>query len=154
MSEEKIVIRGFLRYYWKKGLSAKAAAEKICAIKKELIIHRNTAAQPRSGRQSVVDDDVLLQPTCNYSWFIGRSRDSNLYCEQLDIVYAVSSAKYPILVKRNQAILQHDNDSALRSRLIKEKLSEMQEVWFCFILRIARIMRHQIMICVDQWLIF
>ena len=76
MSEEKFVIRGLLRHYWKKGFSAKASAEEICAVEGESVVHRNTAAfwfrrfnsgntsledEPRSGRPSVVDDPVLLE---------------------------------------------------------------------------------------------
>lgn len=76
MSEDKIVIRGLLRHYWRKGLSAKAAAEEICAVEGEGLVHRNTAAlwfkrfksgdtslqdEPRSGRPSVVDDEELLE---------------------------------------------------------------------------------------------
>ena len=74
MSEDKIVIRGLLRHYWKRGFSAKAAAEIICEFEGEGVIHRNTAAiwykrfmdgdttlsdKSRSGRPLVVNKQVL-----------------------------------------------------------------------------------------------
>ena len=64
-----------MRHYWKKGLSAKAAAEQICDVEGEGTVHRNTAAiwfkrftngdtsledKPRSGRPNDVDDKALL----------------------------------------------------------------------------------------------
>lgn len=265
MSEEKFVIRGLLRHYWKKGFSAKASAEEICAVEGESVVHRNTAAfwfrrfnsgntsledEPRSGRPSVVDDPVLLEsvgrnphvttrglaeemgvsnatisrhleklgvqnvrsrsaphdlsasqaqtrvdickkllenpndhrfykriitsdekwiflknPTNRKQWVQqgqaaqaevrqdrfgkkimlcvwwnyegilhfelvpeGRAINAELYCEQLDRVYEVLKVKYPALINRNQALFQQDNAPAHRSRLVKEKFSEMNGI--------------------------
>ena len=44
MCDEKIAIRVLLRHYWKKDFREKAAAEQICEVEGEGVIHRNTAA--------------------------------------------------------------------------------------------------------------
>lgn len=74
MNEDKIAIRALLRHYWKKGTSAKAAAEQICEVEGIGIVHRNTAAiwfkrfnegdtslvdKPRPGRPSDLDEGAL-----------------------------------------------------------------------------------------------
>jgi transposase len=66
MDEEKFVIRGLLRHYWKKGLSAKAAAEQICEVEGADSIHRNTAAiwfkRFNEGDTSLADKDRSGRP--------------------------------------------------------------------------------------------
>ena len=58
----------------------------------------------------------------------GWAVDSNLYVEQLDRVYEVLKIRYPALVNRKRAILQHDNATAHRSRLTQMKIAEMEGV--------------------------
>jgi histone-lysine N-methyltransferase SETMAR len=75
MFQEKIVLRGILRHYWRKGLSATAATEQICQIEGESVLNRTTAHRwftrfndgdtsledkPRSGRPIELDNDDLL----------------------------------------------------------------------------------------------
>ncbi|CAF3995430.1 unnamed protein product [Rotaria sp. Silwood1] len=67
-------IRVFLRHYWKKGLSTRAAAAEICEVEGEGTIGKTTAIKwfkrfedddfdfedkPRSGRPSVLDEEDL-----------------------------------------------------------------------------------------------
>ena len=87
------MLRGLLKHYWKKDLSAKAAAEEICAIEGESIIHLNTATQPISGRLSVVDDDALLEcvnqdphaTTRDFSAVVGASNATVAHLKNLSI---------------------------------------------------------------------
>ena len=75
MSLEKIVLRGLLRHYWRKGLNANAATEQICQIEGAGVLHRDTAYswfkrfkegnisledKPRPGRPAELDDEDLL----------------------------------------------------------------------------------------------
>ena len=98
MSVEKIVVRGLLRHFWKKGLSAKAAAEEICAVEGEGTVHRNTAANwfkrfnsgdtslqdlLRSGRPSEVDDGLLLESV---------ARDPHSTTRELCVQFQASSS--------------------------------------------------------------
>ena len=39
----------------------------------------------------------------------GRSIDSKLYCQQLEIMHVALREKYPALINRQQGLLQHDN---------------------------------------------
>ena len=76
MADEKIVIRGILRHYWRQGISARATTKKICEIEGPGIVSKTTAAEwfkrfnegdtsledkSRSGRPSVPVNETLLQ---------------------------------------------------------------------------------------------
>ncbi|XP_052824578.1 histone-lysine N-methyltransferase SETMAR-like isoform X2 [Octopus bimaculoides] len=76
MSDEKGEIRAILCYLWKKGLSAKAAAEEINDVEGPGTVDEHMAQKwfrrfkecnislkdkPRSGRPSVVGDETLLE---------------------------------------------------------------------------------------------
>ena len=69
-------IRVLLKFFWKKGLSARAAARKICSVEGEGSVSNPTASawfkkfntgdtsiedQPRSGRPPTLDSEVLRQ---------------------------------------------------------------------------------------------
>ena len=69
-------IRVLLKFFWKKGLSARAAAREICSVEGEGSVSNPTASawfkkfntgdtsiedQPRSGRPSTLDSEVLRQ---------------------------------------------------------------------------------------------
>lgn len=73
---EKFEIRVLLKHYWKKGLSPAAATREICAIEGEGFVSETTARkwfnrfndgdtslqdQPRSGRPSMVDSEIVRQ---------------------------------------------------------------------------------------------
>ena len=72
MAEEKLVCRVLLRYYWKKGLNAAAAAKEICAVEGEVLCTARKWFQrfrsgdtslddkPKSGRPVTTDIDALL----------------------------------------------------------------------------------------------
>lgn len=55
----------------------------------------------------------------------GLAVNAALYTEQLDRVYAALSARYPALVNRKRALLQHDNAPAHTAVRTKEKISEL-----------------------------
>ena len=74
MCDEKTAIRVLLRFFWKKGYSAKLATEQICEVEGENIVNRKTASnwfkrfnggdtsleeKPRCGRPSVVNENDL-----------------------------------------------------------------------------------------------
>ena len=76
MSDEKIAIRAILRYYWKKGLSARAAANEINGVEGQGSVSKSQAAKwfrrfkegdtsledkPRSGRPSTVNNEALRE---------------------------------------------------------------------------------------------
>ena len=110
MCDDKTAIRVLLRFFWKKGLSAKAAAEEICAVEGNGVIDRRTASnwfkrfnegdislvdKPRSGRPSIVDDETLRdmvkeQPrisTRDLSVELGPSKDTiNRHLHKLNFV--------------------------------------------------------------------
>jgi histone-lysine N-methyltransferase SETMAR len=54
--------------------------------------------------------------------------NAELYSEQLKRVYNVLKQRYPTLIRRKRALLQHDNASAHRANLTKEKLDELDDV--------------------------
>ncbi|CAF3284141.1 unnamed protein product [Rotaria sp. Silwood2] len=58
----------------------------------------------------------------------GRAVNAELYSEQLERVYNVLKQRYPTLIRRKRAILQHDNAPAHRANLTKEKLDELDGV--------------------------
>lgn len=262
MTEEKIIIRGILRHYWKKGLGAKAAAKEINIVEGQGTISVTTAKEwfrrfkngdtslndkLRSGRPSIMDNEALRnlveeqpststrrlsaetgasQPTivrhlhqlgfrnrhprevpheltthqaqqrvnlCNKmlanpsddrfwrrivtgdeKWVFFRNPDrqnqwlqkgqvakplvkqgrfehkvmlcvwwnyegilhfellpdglavnAQLYSEQLQRVYDILKARYPALVNRKRALLQHDNAPAHIARMTQQKISEL-----------------------------
>lgn len=55
----------------------------------------------------------------------GRAIDGKLYEEQLQRVYDALKVKYPSMVNRGQALLQHDNAPAHRSGTVKRKIEEL-----------------------------
>ena len=76
MNQEKIIIRGLLRHYWKKGQNATTAAREICKVEGENVVNARTAQRwferfgkgdmtleddDRSGRPITVDDEALLE---------------------------------------------------------------------------------------------
>lgn len=58
----------------------------------------------------------------------GRAVDADLYSQQLERVYDVLKARYPALVNRQRALLQHDNAPAHRAIVTKEKLAHLQGI--------------------------
>jgi histone-lysine N-methyltransferase SETMAR len=58
----------------------------------------------------------------------GRAVNAELYTQQLDCVYEVLKSRYPALVNRRCALLQHDNAPAHRARLTKAKIQELEGV--------------------------
>ena len=113
MSEEKFVIRGLLRHYWKKGFSAKASAEEICAVEGDNPTNRKQWVQQGQAAQAQVRQDrfgkkIMLCVWWNYEGILhfelvpeGRAINAELYCEQLHRVYRVLKVKYPALISRN-----------------------------------------------------
>ena len=76
MADEKLIIRGILRHYWKKGLTAAAAAHEINDVEGQGNMTKMTASRwfkrfndgdttledkPRSGRPSSFDEDTLRE---------------------------------------------------------------------------------------------
>lgn len=58
----------------------------------------------------------------------GRAVNAELYTEQLERVYNVLKQRYPTLIHQKRALLQHDNASAHRANLTKEKLDELDGI--------------------------
>ncbi len=58
----------------------------------------------------------------------GRAVNAELYSEQLERVYNVLKQRYPTLIRRKRALLQHDNGPAHRANFTKEKLDELDGV--------------------------
>ena len=55
----------------------------------------------------------------------GQVVNADLYSEQLGRVYEVLKQKYPTLIRRKRALLQHDNAKPHTAKKTKEKLEEM-----------------------------
>lgn len=58
----------------------------------------------------------------------GASVNAELYTEQLDRVYDILKTRYPNLINRKRALLQHDNAPAHRARLTTDKIQKMDGV--------------------------
>ena len=58
----------------------------------------------------------------------GRAVSAELYSEQLERVYNILKQRYPTLIHQKRALLQHDNASAHRANLTKEKLDELDGI--------------------------
>lgn len=58
----------------------------------------------------------------------GRTIDSDMYCAQLDRMYAALSQKYPALVNRKRVLLQQDNAKPHTARRTKEKIQELDAI--------------------------
>ena len=58
----------------------------------------------------------------------GQAVNAELYSEQLERVYNVLTQRYPTLIRRKRALLQHDNAPAHRANLTKEELDELDGV--------------------------
>jgi histone-lysine N-methyltransferase SETMAR len=58
----------------------------------------------------------------------GRAVNAELYSKQLERVYNVLKQRYPTLIRRKLALLQHDNGPAHRANLTKKKLDELDGV--------------------------
>ena len=54
-----------------------------------------------------------------------RAVNADLYAEQLDRIYQVIAAQYPVLVNRKGVLLQHDNGLAHRARTTQAKIQEL-----------------------------
>jgi transposase len=63
MDNSKIVIRILLRHYWKKGLSARAAAKEICEVEGDGAVSKSTAIEWfkrfNEGNTDVCDNQAL-----------------------------------------------------------------------------------------------
>ena len=57
-----------------------------------------------------------------------RTIDADLYCAQLDRMYAELSRKYPELVNQNRVLLQQDNAKPHTARRTKEKIKEIDTI--------------------------
>ena len=57
-----------------------------------------------------------------------RTIDADLYCAQLDRMYAELSRKYPALVNRKRVLLQQDNARPHTARKTKEKIKELDAI--------------------------
>jgi histone-lysine N-methyltransferase SETMAR len=96
--------------------------------------------QPGQPAQQVVssgrfEKKVMLCVWWNYEgpvhWELvpdGRAIDGNLYADQLQRVLDALSTRYPALLNRGRAILQHDNAPAHTSRRVKQKIQELQGI--------------------------
>ena len=62
-----------------------------------------------------------LVPNC-------RTIDVDLYCGQLDQMYAALTEKYPILVNRKRVPFQQDNAKSHTARQTMEKIKELDAV--------------------------
>lgn len=95
MDDDKIVIRILLRHYWKKGLSARAAANEICDVEGINTVSKSTAIRwfrrfddgdidvldkPRSGRPLEVDDEALLHVVWEEPGESTRTMSAELGC--------------------------------------------------------------------------
>ena len=58
----------------------------------------------------------------------GRAVNAELYNKQLERVYNILTQRYPTLIRRKRALLQHDNAPAHRADLTKEKLDELDGI--------------------------
>lgn len=58
----------------------------------------------------------------------GRAIDGNLYAEQLQRVHDALSTRYPAILNRGRALLQHDNAPAHTSRIVKRKIQELEGI--------------------------
>lgn len=119
--------------------------KKIITGDEKWIFFRNSSGgkqwvQPGKPTQQVVrtnrfEKKVMLCVWWNYEgpvhWELvpdGTAVDGNLYAAQLQRVYEALSTRYPALVNRGRAILQHDNAPAHTSRTVKQKIMELQGI--------------------------
>lgn len=58
----------------------------------------------------------------------GRTIDADLYCAQLDRMYAKLAQKYPALVNRKRVLLQQDNAKPHTARQTKEKIKNLDAI--------------------------
>jgi histone-lysine N-methyltransferase SETMAR len=58
----------------------------------------------------------------------GRAMDANLYAEQLQRVHQVLCSRYPAMVNRKRALLQHDNAPVHTSRRVQQKIQELEGI--------------------------
>ncbi len=55
----------------------------------------------------------------------GRTIDADLYCAQLDRMYAALGEKYPALINRKRVLLQQDNAKPHTAKQTKEKIKNL-----------------------------
>lgn len=55
----------------------------------------------------------------------GQTINAEYYCQQLDRVYNIVKEKYPALINRKHALLQHDNAPPHRAKLTQQKIKEL-----------------------------
>jgi [histone H3]-lysine36 N-dimethyltransferase SETMAR len=84
-------------------------------------------------KQGRFDSKVMLCIWWNFEgpvyWELlkdGHAVDGKLYSEQLDRVYEVLRTRYPELINRKRALLQHDNAPAHKSKLVQKKLADLE----------------------------
>ena len=58
----------------------------------------------------------------------GRTIDADLYCAQLDRMYAALGEKYPALINRKRVLLQQDNAKPHTARKTKEKIKNLEAI--------------------------
>ena len=58
----------------------------------------------------------------------GKSLNSQLYTQQLSRIYQVLQQRYPALINRNQALLQHDGAPAHRSKKTKQDIEKLEGI--------------------------
>jgi histone-lysine N-methyltransferase SETMAR len=143
MSEEKIALRGLLRHYWKKGLSAKAATDQICEVEGTGTVHRNTVAiwfrrfndgdtslldKPRTGRPSEVDNATLKATlkenphlsTRELATRLGHSHTTIIqHAHQLDF-----KSKRPRLDAHHLSITQANNRVKVCQQLLQNPIDD------------------------------
>ena len=151
MAEEEVDkthIRHCLLYEFDQGSSARAACHKIreiygsnglgetqCKIWFDRFRNGDRSLQdlPKSGRPSVVDNEVLRQliesdPKGIVYWEVldyGQTVDSIVYCQQLDRLAEALKRNRPELVNRKGVILLHDNARPHTSRVTQQKIREL-----------------------------
>ena len=78
---------------------------------------------------------TLLCIWCNFEGVIhyelvpnNRTIDTDLYCAQLDRMYAELSRKYQALINRKRLLLKQDNTKPHTTRRTKEKIKELDAI--------------------------
>lgn len=95
--DEKIVLRGVIRYCWKRGLGPKATMDEICAAEGEGTVSKSTVEfwfrrfkqgntsledEPRSGRPPIVDSETVRQAVEASPQTSTRRLSAELGCSQ------------------------------------------------------------------------
>jgi [histone H3]-lysine36 N-dimethyltransferase SETMAR len=90
---------------------------------------------PSVPRQSRFARKILLSVWWNFEGILhfelvpnSKAINAELYCQQLDRVYDALKLKYPVLLRRKQALFHQDNAKPHTARITKEKFEQLEGV--------------------------